>query len=288
MRLEAFAKINWSLDIVGVREDGYHLMDMVMQPVSLADEITLLPSREMAISTGGSPRSRADETNLAMRAAAALKHASGIRENVSIHVHKRIPIGAGMGGGSADAAAVLFGLNCLWRAGFSGEELEKIGLTLGADVPFCLRGGLTRTTGIGEIMENRPCKSNFWLLVFQPCRGLSTKEIFTAWHQDEVVHPDTVSVLSALETGSPELLGQSIGNVLEPVSAARCPEIREAKEALLREGARAAAMTGSGSAVFGLFRTRQDALKASEPLSRRWKNIHFCHTQSDSIRIVEE
>ncbi len=288
MQLEAFAKINWSLDIIGIRDDGYHLMDMVMQPVSVADEITLLPSREMKITTGGTPRSRADESNLAMRAALAFRETLGSDLCVSIHVHKRIPIGAGMGGGSADAAAVLYGLNRLWSAGFSAIELEQIGLRLGADVPFCLRGGLARTTGIGEVIENHPCKSNFWLLVFQPCRGLSTREIFASWHQDDIVHPDTPSVLSALETGNPDLLGRSVGNVLEPISAARCPEIREAKEALLLSGARAAAMTGSGSAVFGLFRTRSDARKAADTLSRRWKHIHVCHTQTDSIRIVEE
>jgi len=288
MRLEAFAKINWSLDITGIREDGYHLMDMVMQPVSVADEITLLPSREMKITTSGTPRSRADDTNLAIRAARALQQAAGVSSCVSVHVHKRIPMGAGMGGGSADAAAVLYGLNHLWNTGFSSQELEKIGLTLGADVPFCLRGGLTRTTGIGEIMENHFCKSNYWLLVFQPCRGLSTREIFTDWLMSETVHPDTPGVLKALETGNPDLLGESIGNVLEPVSARRCPEIQEAKASLMLAGARAASMTGSGSAVFGLFRSRADAEKASAALSRRWKNIFVCHTQSDSIRILEE
>lgn len=288
MRLEAFAKINWSLDITGVRDDGYHLMDMVMQPVSLSDEITLIPSRDMMITTGGSVRCRADDSNLAMRAAYAFREASGIDSAVKIHVHKRIPIGAGLGGGSADAAAVLFGLNRMWKAGFSSMDLEKIGLTLGADVPFCLRGGLTRTTGIGELMENHPCRSSYWLLVFQPCRGLSTREIFASWNQEQVVHPDIPAVLSALETGSPELLGSAIGNVLEPVSSQRCPEIREATSLLLNAGARAAAMTGSGSAVFGLFRSRVEARKASDFLSRRWNKIHLCHTQSDSIRVMEE
>ena len=288
MRLEAYAKINWSLDIVGLREDGYHLMDMVMQPVSLADDITLVPSGEMAITTGGPVRSRADESNLAMRAARVLKDISGARESASIHVYKRIPIGAGMGGGSADAAAVLFGLNRLWGIGFPPEKIEEIGLSLGADVPFCLRGGLTRTTGIGEVMENHTCKTNYWLLVFQPCRGLSTREIFSSWNRDHVIHPDTQSVVSALENGMPDVLSRAIGNVLEPVSAERCPEIREAKNALLGAGARAAEMTGSGSAVFGLFRSRTDAEKAADILSRRWKNIHLCHTQLDSIRIMEE
>lgn len=288
MRLEAYAKINWSLDITGIRDDGYHLMDMVMQPVSLADDIFLNPSPEMSITTGGFPRSRADESNLAMKAAKLIRDVSGTKENVRIHVHKRIPVGAGLGGGSADAAAVLFGLNRLWNIGLSMTDLEKIGLSLGADVPFCLHGGLTRTSGIGEILENHDCKSNFWLLIFQPCRGLSTREIFSSWNQNVVLRPDTLAVLSALEKGDPDLLAKSVGNVLEPVSAARCPEIHEAKESLIRAGARISAMTGSGSAVFGLFRTRQDAQKASDLLSGRWKYIHLCHTQSDSIRIMEE
>ena len=288
MRLEAFAKINWSLDIVGIREDGYHLMDMVMQPVSISDDIFLLPSEKMTITTSGTPRSRADESNLALRAARIMQRETGTTENVSIHVHKHIPIGAGMGGGSADAAAVLFGLNILWKAGFSPAKLETLGLSLGADVPFCLRGGLTRTTGIGEILEDKFCRSNFWLLIIQPCRGLSTREIFASWQPDNIMHPDTSSVLEALEKGDPDLLSRSVGNVLEPVSAACRPEIRQAKEALILAGARTAEMTGSGSAVFGLFRTRCDAQKAFSSLAGRWKNIYMCHTQSDSIRMMEE
>ena len=288
MRLEAFAKINWSLDIVGIREDGYHLMDMVMQPVSLSDEISLLPSREMSITTGGPVHCRADDSNLALRAAKAFRQVSGTDAAVEIHVEKRIPIGAGLGGGSADAAAVLFGLNRLWNTGFSAEKLEEIGLALGADVPFCLRGGLARTTGIGETIVNHPFKNNYWLLVFQPCRGLSTRDIFMSWKQDQVVHPDTDGVLDALENGTPELLSSRIGNVLEPVSTYYRPEIRKAKEMLMAAGALAAEMTGSGSAVFGLFRSRADAQKALNILSASWKQIHLCHTQSDSIRISEE
>ena len=288
MQLEAFAKINWSLDITGVREDGYHLMDMVMQPVSLSDEIILTPASDLFITTDGFPRSPADASNLAWRAADALRRAVGITDGVRIHVHKRIPSGAGMGGGSADAAAVLFGLNRLWHLSISPPELEAIGLTIGADVPFCLRGGLTRTTGIGEIMTDHPCKTNWWMLVFQPCRGLSTRDIFEAWKPENVLHPDSNLVLEALRTGNLELLGSSIANVLEPVSAVRCPQIQDAVASLIRSGARAAAMTGSGSAVFGVFRSRQDAVKARSILTSKWSHIHLCHTQSDSIRITEE
>ena len=288
MRLEAFAKINWSLDIVGVRDDGYHLMDMIMQPVSLADEVSLTAADDMAITTDGYPRSRADGSNLAMRAAVALRELTGYGGGIHIHVHKRIPMGAGLGGGSADAAAVLCGLNRMWDLGLTGNELEGIGLKLGADVPFLIRGGLARVRGIGEIIEPHACRKNYWMLVFQPCRGLSTREIFEAWNPEQVHHPDTEAALCALENGNLQVLSEKIGNVLEPVSAARRPEIGEAVRALLSSGARLAAMTGSGSAVFGVFSSGTEAEKAAEVLSRRWKHIHICHSQTDSVRISEE
>jgi len=289
MLLKAFAKINWSLDITGLRPDGYHLMDMVMQPVSLADEITLTPARDLSISTGGYPLSRADESNLAFRAAALLKQVSGVFEGVRIHVHKQIPMGAGLGGGSADAAAVLFGLNRLWGLNYSPARLEELGLTLGADVPFCLRGGVTRTRGIGEDLEDHPFRSSYRLVIFQPCRALSTGEIFAAYHEAENLRrPDTGAVLRALESGDLPLLASSMANVLEPVSAARCPEIPEALSLLSSCGAAAAQMTGSGSAVFGVFRSGALAEKALNVLSPRYHHIHLSHTQSDSLRIMEE
>ena len=289
MLLKAFAKINWSLDITGVRPDGYHLMDMVMQPVSLADEIDLFPAPDISIVTSGFPVSRADTSNLAWRAASLLRDHCGVQQGVQIRLHKTIPMGAGLGGGSADAAAVLHGLNRLWNLGLSVNDLESVGLSLGADVPFCVHGGLVRTQGIGELLEDHPCAINYWLLIFQPCRALSTREIFSAYHTASCEQrPDTGKVLSSLETGNPDLLADSIGNVLEPLSAASCPEIREAVAALKSAGAFAAQMTGSGSAVFGAFRSRVLAEKALASLGRRWRTIHLCHTQSDSVRIMEE
>ena len=289
MILQTFAKINWSLNITGVREDGYHLMDMVMQPVSLADEIELIPSADLSISTDGNPPSRADETNLAYRAASLLRASFQIKEGVHIALHKKIPMGAGLGGGSADAAGVLRGLNQLWHLNLNSAQLESLGLSLGADVPFCVRGGLTRTRGIGEKLEDHPCKMNYWLLIIQPCRALSTREIFSAYHlSDAVVHPDTDQVLSALFQGDTSRLSASIGNVLESVSARSCPEIPEAVDALCSAGAFAAQMTGSGSAVFGAFRSRALAEKARLKLSEVYHPIFLCHTQTDSIRIMDE
>ena len=289
MLIQAFAKINWSLDITGVRDDGYHLMDMLMQPVSLADEITLTPSDTVSITTGGYPPCRADETNLAWRAAAALKSFTGYPGGVSIHVQKSIPIGAGMGGGSSDAAGVLYGLNRLWKTGLSPETLERIGLQLGADVPFALRGGLSRTRGIGEILENYENKYNYWLVIIQPCSGLSTAKVFGLWKEEvPSVRPDTETALSALETGDFSKLCGSIGNVLQPVACRLRPEIEKTCGALMREGASAARMTGSGSAVFGVFRNAAAAEKAFKALSPSERNIFLCHTQHDSLRILDE
>ena len=289
MQIEAFAKINWSLDITGVREDGYHLMDMLMQPVSLADEITLLPARDLRLSTSGYPRIRPDQNNLVMKAALALQSASGCTEGASVHLHKRIPVGAGLGGGSADAAAVLMGLNRLWSLGLSSSELETVGLSVGADVPFCLRGGLTRTGGIGEKLEDHECKSSYWLVIVQPCRGLSTKEVFQKWHASEtLVHPDTDAALTALETGDLALLCGSISNILQSVSVELQPEIGEAIQSLKQLGACTALMTGSGSAVFGVFRTGKDARSAADTVRTRWRNAFLCHTQHDSLRVSDE
>lgn len=289
MILEAFAKINWSLDITGVRCDGYHLMDMIMQPVSLCDEVTLCPDESLSITTGGWPPSRADATNLAYRAALVLKNEAGYPSGAKIHVHKRIPIGAGMGGGSTDAAAVLFGLNRLWDTRLSAPDLERIGLSLGADVPFFIRGGLTRTRGIGEQLENRECLLNYWLVVIQPCPGLSTAQVFSLWHQSgDVLRPDTEAALHALETGDLPLLCSRLGNVLQPVSESLRPEIASACAALSAQNASFAGMTGSGSAVFGVFRSRTAAEKAYRKLSASYKTIFLCHTQHDSVRITEE
>ena len=289
MILEAFAKINWSLDITGIREDGYHLMDMIMQPVSLSDEIILEPASSLSITTGGWPPSRADETNLAYRAALALKYETGYNGGARIHVQKKIPIGAGMGGGSTDAAAVLYGLNRMWNTELSAPDLERIGLALGADVPFFIRGGLTRTCGIGEQLENRQCKYNYWLVVIQPCPGLSTGQVFSLWHKSEsVIHPETDKALRALESGSLDDLCASLGNVLQPVSEMLRPEIVDACSALSSQRAVFAGMTGSGSAVFGVFRSSATAGKAYRNLVSNYKTIFLCHTQHDSVRITQE
>ena len=289
MRIEARAKINWSLNITGRRDDGYHLMDMLMQPVTLADTVTLCPSDEITLTTGGEPLLPADEHHLALRAARALKAHTGHPGGAAIHVHKRIPVGAGMGGGSSDAAAVLAGLNRLWDTGLTQAELEAVGLTLGADVPFCLRGGLTRTTGIGEVMQDLPCGHCWPLVCIQPCEGLSTKEVFQAYHQQEdCLRPNNDEAAEALAGGDLTALAGSLANVMQPVSEARRPQIAQALSALREHGAAVALMTGSGSAIFGVFCDEQTADTAFSCLSKRWTRTFRCETCMESLVIHDE
>lgn len=285
MHVVARAKINWTLDIVGKREDGYHLMDMLMQPVELADELTLEKTENgLTLTVSGYPRVKAGPDNLALRAAQALQAQTGYRGGASIHLHKRIPVGAGLGGGSADAAGVLAGLNRLWETGLTQQELEALGLRLGADVPFCLRGGLQRAQGVGEKLTPMACGGLFWLVILQPCPGLSTREVFGRFHLDaRESRPDTQAAATALAAGDWRGLCRSLGNVLQGVSAELRPEIGEGIAALRAHGAAGAWMTGSGSAVFGLFTRAQVAREAQQELHQRWRSCFMTHTCQESV-----
>lgn len=285
MHVVARAKINWTLDIVGKREDGYHLMDMLMQPVELADELTLEKTENgLTLTVSGYPRVKAGPDNLALRAAQALQAQTGYRGGASIHLHKRIPVGAGLGGGSADAAGVLAGLNRLWETGLTQQELEALGLRLGADVPFCLRGGLQRAQGVGEKLTPMACGGLFWLVILQPCPGLSTREVFGRFRLDARENrPDTQAAVTALAAGDWRGLCRSLGNVLQGVSAELRPEIGEGIAALRAHGAAGAWMTGSGSAVFGLFTRAQVAREAQQELHQRWRSCFMTHTCQESV-----
>lgn len=286
LRIGARAKINWTLDITGRRADGYHLMDMLMQSVTLADEITLEKTLdgEITLTTGGTPLLPADEHHLALRAARALQKATRCPLGARIHVVKHIPVGAGMGGGSSDAAGVLVGLNRLWETGLTRAELEDVGLTLGADVPFCIRGGLTRTRGIGEAMQELPCGRCFPLVVIQPCGGLSTRDVFAAYHAQAVsFRPDNDAAQAALADGDLRALSPALGNVLQPVSEQMRPAIADAIADLRNFGAAAALMTGSGSAVFGAFETKDTADTAFAALKKRYDRVFRCETCMESV-----
>jgi len=269
-QIPARAKINWCLDVTGVRPDGYHLLDGVMQPIALKDTVLLSPGSGLRLSVEGAADLSPGEDNLILRAARALQARTGCRLGADITLHKRIPMGAGLGGGSADCAAALRGLNAFWELGLSQSELLEIAVQLGADVPFCLVDAPCRAQGIGEILTPIPCGRTFPLVLIQPCRALSTKEVFAAYHGGSIPSPDTLGVIKALAEGDLIKMDRAAGNVLEDASIPLRPAIGEAKAALSSSGALVARMTGSGSVVFGAFDSRAAAQRAWEALRKEY------------------
>lgn len=299
--LKAHAKINWTLDILGTRADGYHLMDMLMQSVDThdtlwleeADTLTLEDAAPAQVSQSTSREDKLasaavtyDETNLVYRAAKKLREYCHVKKGARMCLLKAIPSGAGMGGGSADAAAVLRGLVQLWQLDIPEEELLKLGLSLGADIPFMLIGGLARVGGIGEEITSLSPAPKVYLVMLQPCGGLSTKEVFGAFDSldpNTLERPKTADAQEALLTGNLEALGSAMNNVLEGVSVQARPAIGEAARALEALGAVRGMMTGSGSVVYGVFETEQTARKACEKLrpvaqQNGWGNVWMTHT----------
>ncbi len=292
LNIQARAKINWTLDVVGVLENGYHDLDMLMQSVTLCDQMTMEDADALSLSVRmGGGFVPADESNLVLRAARALQEYASCTKGARITLRKYIPVAAGMGGGSSDAAAALKGLNVLWGLGLSDDELEKIGLTIGADVPFCIRGGLQRAQGVGERLTPVAMKRPLYIVAFQPCKGLSTKEVFTALHEDGIRdedRPDNERAQQALERGDVRLLGKCLGNVLEPVSRRLRPEIDKAILDIEAAGAVKARMTGSGSAVFGVFLHAGVCRKAAQALAKDYPSCRMMRTAECGVVIEED
>ncbi len=288
LRLTARAKINWTLDILGRRADGYHQMDMLLSAVELADTLCLEPADELTLSIAGGGGLAADDDNLVCKAARALRPYTRGNPGARMRLEKRIPMGAGMGGGSADAAAALAGLNQIWGLRLPMDALLEIALTLGADVPFVLQGGLARVGGVGERLAPLAPAPTYDLVIVQPCEGLSTRDVFAGYDAlPPQKHPDTDAAQRALLTGDRALLAASVGNVLTAVSQSKRPAIGEAIEALLAEGAQLAQMTGSGSAVYGLFADPSAASGACAALARRWPVCVRTRTSSYGVSLTD-
>ena len=274
MILHAAAKINLTLDVTGRRPDGYHDVCMVMQSISLYDEIRMEkdPAPGIALETvvtsetdAGALASGPD--NLAWRAAALMRETYGIREGVRIRLCKNIPMAAGLAGGSTDAAAVMIGMNALFGLGIPAGELAAAGTRLGADIPFCVLGGTKLAEGIGEILSDLPAMPDCVIAVAVPALKVATGGVYQALDAcGEYAHPDTGAMKAALQDGSFAQLAGSLGNVLELVTAQRHPEIGAIKDSFIRNGAAGALMSGSGPSVYGLFERKQMAELACSEL----------------------
>lgn len=273
------AKINLTLDITGRREDGYHLIHTIMQAVDYTDEVRVSLREAGGIRlTVSDPTLPADARNTAYRAAAAFLATVDLEEalpGVDIHVTKRIPMEAGLAGGSADAAAVLTALNWLTDAHMTAEELCEIGQTVGADVPFCILGGAAAATGIGTILSPLPFLPACWLVIAKPDCGVSTAEAYRLVDGADIPHrPHQFAMTDALCGGDLEAAGRELCNVFE--YALDLPEVRDIKAVMRRHGTLGCQMTGSGSAVFGLFSDKGDARRCADALREGGVSVHVC------------
>ena len=268
MRLQAFAKINLGLDVLGKREDGYHEVRMIMQTIRMYDQLDMRKSVEPGIHlTTNKKYIPVDENNLVWRAAKLMMDTCGIIEGVSIHLHKAIPVAAGMAGGSSDAAATLVGMNRLFHCGLSKEKLMELGVQIGADVPYCVLRGTALAEGIGEKLTVLPPMPDCWILIGKPGISVSTKYVYTTLDLNtDTVHPDIDGMKKALEDGNLYGITERMGNVLQDVTIPAYPEVERIKEQMKTLGAVNAMMSGSGPTVFGIFDNEEKAQKACQKL----------------------
>lgn len=248
----ATAKINLGLNVITKRPDGYHDVDMIMQSIALADQLSLVNHHEVKL-TCSNRRLPVDSSNLVWKAVSALKAETGYSGGVKIHIIKKIPIAAGLAGGSADAAAALIGLNRLWGLGLTQEQLVEIGVKIGADVPFCIFQGTARAQGIGEKLTRIHSKLETDLLLVTPDVQVPTAFIYQKLQLDQLKNrPRIEPMIEALETGNLDEVQANWGNVMEPVALKEFPAIAAVKEYFHRFGLTANMMSGSGPTIFAL------------------------------------
>jgi 4-diphosphocytidyl-2-C-methyl-D-erythritol kinase len=278
MIIDAPAKINWFLDVVGKRpQDGYHLLQMVMQQISLMDKVSLQKS-EKDILTSSVEDLPTNESNLALKAWLLLKKRFNLQECLAIHIEKNIPLSSGLGGGSTDAAAVLKGANQMLDLGLEHKELAELALQLGSDVPFFLLEGAALAEGIGEILTPLPALEKQYLLLVNPGFPVSTAEVYEDFSLEHISRkPQTPEIIEALMLGQPTQIGPLLVNVLETVTANKYPEINKIKFEMAACGLYPL-MAGSGASVFGLAVDQESAQAAQEKFTQRWPFVEVFHT----------
>ena len=266
------AKLNLALDVVGTLPNGYHDLDMTMQAITLYEKVVLARSSSLNLSLPGSPVA-ANDSNTAIKAAIAFFRYTGLLAGVDITIYKNVPVRAGMAGGSADAAAVLVGLNALYGAHLSMSELCALGAKIGADVPFALMGGTCRVQGVGDVMKALPPCPDCWFTVVMPDYGVSTPEAFAAYDRvGSSRHPDCEAQEAAIRAEDLAAVCAAAGNALEECSGAN--------------GALTALMTGSGAAVFGIFADEAEARTAAAALKTRWPQVYVAQPDKGGARVT--
>ncbi len=284
VKISAPAKLNLTLNIKGVMPNGYHIMDMIMQSVSLYENV-IITKHDCIQLLLSSSELKPDENNTAYKAAKLFFSETNINAGAKIAIDKNTPICAGMAGGSADAAAVLVGLNALYKTQLSQQKLCEMGANIGADVPFCIVGGTAHVTGFGEkIKKIAPCP-HCYFVVCMPNEGISTKKAFDNFDKNgEHINIDTQKAIEAIENGNLNELCAYMKNVLQICSQSHhndfiCQKLKE-------NGAKTALMTGSGAAVFGVFNSEKAAIAAKQKISEFYDKVWILTPVSNGVQII--
>lgn len=279
MQIKAYAKVNLSLDVVGKRKDGYHLLKMIMQRIDLYDSIIVNKNLEGIKVSCNKSYVPVDERNLVHKAAKLFIDTYGINQGVNIYIEKNIPVAAGLAGGSTNAAAVLKCMRDLFKPNIDNEELKKLGLNIGADVPYCIEGGTALCEGIGEIITPlRPYRNRIMILV-KPNFGVSTKDVYESLDIDKINrHPDTDKIIKAITDGNSRFVSRNMKNVLENVTLKKYSVLKEIKSEMFELRASGALMSGSGPTIFAFFDDMLKAQNCYDKMKKKYKEVYITRT----------
>lgn len=279
MRMKAYAKVNISLDIVGKREDGYHLLEMIMQSIDLYDEIVIEKQKKEITIKCNKPYVPTDERNLAYKAAQLFIEKYNIDSGVNINIKKNIPVCAGLAGGSTDAATVLKIMNSLFNINASDEELMILGLKLGADVPYCIKGGTALCKGIGEEVTALKGFKDKVIVLVKPPFGVSTNSVYQEFNIEKARnHPNTGLIINAINNDNLKMVCDNMKNLLENVTLRKHKILINIKEEMRHNGAMGTMMSGSGPTVFAFFDDMLKAQRCFEKMKEKYSDVFITRT----------
>ena len=279
MKIKAYGKVNISLDVVGKREDGYHLLSMIMQNIDLYDEIEVEKQECGIILECNKSYVPVDNRNLAYKAAEIFKERYDIVDGVKINIEKNIPVSAGLAGGSTDAAAVLKVMNELFNVNATEAELMELGLRLGADIPYCIHGGTALCEGIGEIITPIKSFKDKIIVLVKPAFGVSTKEVYKNFNLEKVKqHPKTAEIINAIENDDLNFVASNMKNLLENVTLRKHKILIKIKEEMNACGAINSMMSGSGPTVFAFFDDMLKAQRCFEKMKKKYSDVFITRT----------
>lgn len=279
MLIKAFAKINISLDVVGKRDDGYHLLKMIMQNIELYDILKFNTIEDEIKIECNKTYIPTDERNLVYKSAKLFMDTYNIKNGIKIYINKNIPVSAGLAGGSTDAAATLIAMNKIYNKNLSKEQLCELGLKIGADVPYCIMGGTALCEGIGEKITRLPQFKGHILVLVKPNFGISTKDVYKSLDINKIYkHPNTKKLIEAIEKNDIKYISENMKNVLENVTLRKHIILRNVKDSMIAMGALGSMMSGSGPSVFGFFDDILKAQRCYEFFKERYNEVFLTRT----------